>query len=85
MCDTKICPAQAQSEIRLKYLAGRIHQLGPAPLYYLLSDIEQQSSGDLRELFEQYAQLPAELIKVYRGDQFAPPVSLIREGGRNDQ
>jgi len=66
------------SRVRLRYLAERLHALGPAPLFHFLSDLE--SGADLRPLLERYAALPPEFIRAYRGDKFAPRIFRI-EGG----
>lgn len=40
---------------RLRYLARRIHQLGPRPLYHLLDEL--QNGAPLHERLERYASL----------------------------
>jgi len=62
----------------LKFLARRLHALGEAPLFHLLKQLER--GAELRPLLEQYAALPADLIRAYRGDQFTPSTFMIKEG-----
>jgi len=62
---------------RMQLLARRLHQLGEAPLYHFLTDLDRGS--DLRETLEIYASLPRDLVRAYRGHEFAPPFAI--EGG----
>jgi hypothetical protein len=45
--------AQAKSRTRLKYLAARLHPLGPKPLFHFLDEVER--GADLRSHLERYA------------------------------
>jgi hypothetical protein len=65
---------------RLKYLASRIHRLGPRPLYQLLCELAQ--GADLVTALERYARLAplAGFIVTLNGDRLPPPVRLV--GGR---
>ena len=71
---------QARNDIRLRFLAGRIHALGPKPLYYFLREIE--AGAGIRPHLERYAALPAEFIAAYGGDRYEPTVSLVRGDGQ---
>jgi hypothetical protein len=64
----------AAAQVRLQFLAGRVHALGPAPLCHLFRDLER--GADLRPTLETYAALPADLIKAYRGDRFPEPFAI---------
>lgn len=66
---------QAHSRVRRQYLVGRVHELGPSPLFHFISDVER--GGDVAELLEQYAALPADFIRSLGGDRFAPSVHKI--------
>jgi hypothetical protein len=68
-------PPQAQSSLRLKFLASRLHALGPQPLFHFLDDVER--GADLRSHLERYATLPAEFIRANGVDQFAPSLHAI--------
>jgi len=68
------------SETRLKYLAARLHKLGPKPLFYFLRELER--GADLWQLLKIYADLPVDLIRAYGGDQFAPALYCI-DGGQS--
>jgi hypothetical protein len=68
----------SNKRLRLQYLAARLHELGPKPLFHFLDELEH--GADLRESLETYAALPADLIAAYQGDKFMPPAFAI--GGR---
>ena len=74
---------QAQREIvarlRRQRLVECLHRRGPAPLFHLLTDLD--AGKPLWPTVEEYAALPADFIKVLGGDQFAPLVHVIDEGG----
>ena len=53
---------------RLNYLAGRIHNLGPYPLYHLFHSHDAPSLLTL----EPYASLPSDFIRDHRGDRLPP-------------
>jgi hypothetical protein len=65
--------------LRLQFLAGRLHALGPKPLFNFLDEIER--GADLQSHLERYAALPADFIRPYGGDQF-PKLFAIRKGRR---
>jgi hypothetical protein len=67
-----------QAKSRLKYLAARLHTLGPKPLFHFLDEVER--GADLRRHLEEYASLPADFVKAYGGGQFLEPFAI--EGGR---
>jgi len=69
----------AAAQVRLKFLARRLHALGEAPLVHFLNELERGAA--LRPLLETYAALPADLIRAYRGDRFTPPTFLVKEDG----
>jgi hypothetical protein len=58
---------------RLKHYAGRIHALGPGPLYNLLCELSTSSATMAR--FEAYADLDRDFIRKFDGDRL-PPVRL---------
>jgi hypothetical protein len=62
---------------RLRYLAGRLHRLGPRPLFEFLSEIER--GAPLIERLERYAALDSDFIRAHGGDRL-PPARLV--GGR---
>lgn len=65
---------------RLRYLVGKIHKLGPRPLFELLRELA--SGADLSSVLERYAKLGplTEFISHLGGDHLPPPVRLV--GGR---
>jgi hypothetical protein len=68
---------QDLKRLRLKFLASRLHALGPKPLAHFLDEVERVVA--LRPTLEEYAALPADLIRAYRGDEFTPPFAI--DGG----
>jgi hypothetical protein len=71
---------EAANRLRFQFLTGRLHALGPAPLAHFLDELER--GADLRQLLEIYAALPVDLIRHYRGDQFATALYCI-DGGQS--
>jgi hypothetical protein len=65
---------------RLRLLAERIHQLGPGPLCYLLTELVD--GGDPLPRLEAYAKLAplASFITAFDGDQL--PGLRVVDGGR---
>jgi hypothetical protein len=72
--------SQTQSRARLKFLAARLHALGPKPLFHFLDELER--GADLRISLERYSRLPAEFVAAYGGRDFPPPAFAIKGGGR---
>ena len=61
--------------LRLRYVAGQIHKLGPRPLFELLCELS--SSPTAMAKFEIYAHLDGDIIRAFRGDQLPPAVVLV--------
>ena len=70
----------AQEKSRLKFLARRLHALGPKPLFHFLDELER--GAPMRAHLEEYAALPVELVRARGGDDFGPLVLLLQEPGR---
>jgi hypothetical protein len=70
--------AQAQSRLRRQRSVERVHRLGPAPLFHLLTDLD--AGKPVWPTVERYAALPADFIRANGGDKFAPIVRVI-DGG----
>jgi hypothetical protein len=62
-------------EVRSKWLSARLHALGPKPLFHFLDELER--GADLRAALARYAALPADFIRIYHGDRFAPALHTI--------
>ena len=62
-------------DVRLRYLAGCIHGLGPRPLYELLRQLD--AGADLHPTLEAYARLPAEFIAAHGGDRLMPLRAVV--------
>jgi hypothetical protein len=71
-------PPQAQNRLRLKFLASRLHSLGPKPLFHFVDEVERGAHP--RSHLERYAALPADFIKANAGDRFAPSLHCIDWG-----
>jgi hypothetical protein len=67
---------QVREIARRQYLVERLHVLGLAPLAYFLAE-----NADLHQALEEYAALPAELIRAYGGNQFPRSIHAI-DGGK---
>ncbi len=71
MTDTTALPTSTTTASsiaqRLRYLAGRIHQLGPGPLYQLMAELSGSSTA--MERFEVYGALDGALIRAFGGDK----------------
>ena len=65
-------------DLRLKFLARRLHALGEAPVYYFLRELEK--GADLRPLLEAYAEIDPVFVKAFHGDRFQPPLFLTKGG-----
>ena len=67
----RLANSNSARSIRLQHLARRLHALGPRPLFHFLDELER--GADLRARLEQYAALPADLIRAYGGQ---PPFAI---------
>jgi len=66
---------------RLRHLAGCIHELGPAPLFHLLTELS--TSPFVMAKVERYAGLSyfGTFIDVNSGTELPPPVFLVPRWG----
>jgi hypothetical protein len=62
--------------IRLRYLAGRLHALGPRSIYEIMCEIV--GGADPMQRLETYARLDADFIREHGGDVLPPPVRRIK-------
>jgi len=62
--------------LRLRCLAQRIHDLGPAPLFHAMCELA--AGGDPLTVFETYGRLPRDLIAAYHGHSLPNNVFLLR-------
>ncbi len=72
----EFCSPRTVRAARLKWLAARLHAVGPKPLFHFLDELE--SGAELRSTMETSA-LPADFIAAYGGDNFAPALHLVAE------
>ena len=76
---------QAQREIaarlRRQLLVLHLHHLGPSPLEHFIREVEVATGADVTARLECYAKIDSEFVRALGGDQFAPPLHVIDEGG----
>lgn len=70
----------AAKRLRIRFLAARIHALGPSPLAHFVREIEARA--DVFATLEIYAALPRDFIVALGGDQLPPALHTI-DGGRS--
>jgi hypothetical protein len=63
--------------LRLKHLAGRVHQLGPRPLFELMCELVGGSSDPLSRI-EVYAGLDADIVRALGGADLPPHLYRIK-------
>jgi hypothetical protein len=68
---------QPTNEPRLKYLAARLHDLGPKPLFHFLDEVER--GADLPSHLERYGALPGAFVRALGDDHFPPNVYIVRD------
>jgi hypothetical protein len=61
-------------------LVGRLHRLGPAPLFHFLDEIEHGAS--IPDHLERYAQIDPAFVRALGGDRFPPALRAINGGAR---
>jgi hypothetical protein len=71
-----------RARLRRQRLIEHLHRLGPAPLGHFLHEVEVATGTDVTARLETYSALPADFIRAYGGDQFAPFLHVI-DGGRS--
>jgi hypothetical protein len=66
--------------VRLRFLASKIHRLGPRPLFEFLRELA--AGADLIDTLERYARLAplAGFIEDLNGDRLPPPARLVGGG-----
>lgn len=62
--------------IRLRHLAGRIHGLGPRPLFELMCELSTSSAA--LDRFEAYAALDHETLARFGGHALPPPLRVVK-------
>jgi hypothetical protein len=67
---------RSSTAIRVKYLAGRVHALGPRPLYEYLCEIIGGSSDPMGRL-EKFAAMDPEVLDYFGGRELPPPLRLV--------
>ena len=78
---TKSAFNQAQSRARLRRQRLVEHRLGPSPLGHSIREVEDATGADVTARLERYAKIDPEFVRALGGDQFAPLVHVIDEGG----
>ena len=65
--------------VRLRFLAERIHRLGPRPLFELFRELD--AGANFAERAEKYARLPGDFIRNHGGDRLIK-FRIVRDGGK---
>lgn len=66
-------------DIRLRYLAGRLHCLGPRALYEFITEIQRNPGGDVMLCLERYAAIDLDHLRAAGGDQFPTQIFEVRK------
>jgi hypothetical protein len=66
----------SSTALRLRHLAGRIHRLGPYPLYHLLCELSGSSA--VLDRLESYAALDGDFIRALGGDRLPPTICRVK-------
>lgn len=67
---------ESSIETRLRHLAGRIHSLGPRPLFEMMCELSGSSSA--LALFETYAAIDPDVLSRYGGHALPPILKLVK-------
>jgi len=62
--------------LRLRFLAGRIHALGPRPLFEIMCELSGSSTA--LDRFEAYAAMNSETLNRFGGRELPPAIRLIK-------
>jgi hypothetical protein len=74
--------AQARNaRMRRQRLVLHLHRLGPSPLGHFIREVEVATGADVTARLERYAEIDPEFVRALGGDQFAPSLHCIDEGG----
>lgn len=65
-------------DIRLQYLAARLHALGPRPTYELLREVA--AGADLFNRLEVYGRLDRDIVRALGGDVLPVDYLLVIDG-----
>jgi hypothetical protein len=68
---------QCPNVARIRLLSGRLHALGPGPLYRFLCEVAD--GRDIWNRLEVYAQLDPDTVRVFGGDQLPQRVWIVYE------
>jgi len=72
---------QSRARLRRQRHVECLHRLGPAPLGHFIREVEVATGADVTARLECYAKIDPEFVRALGGDQFAPLVHVIDEGG----
>jgi hypothetical protein len=62
--------------VRLRHLAGRIHGLGPRPLFEMMCELSGSSSA--LALFETYADIDPDILSRFGGHALPPILKRVK-------
>jgi hypothetical protein len=66
----------SSTALRLQFLAGRLHALGPRSTFEFLAEIA--GGADMFERLERYARLDPDIVHALGGDVMPPVVRLVK-------
>ena len=73
-----ICSPRSIPDVRLQYLAARLHVLGPRPIYELLRELA--AGADLFNRLEVCARLDADILRALGADVLPIDYLLVVDG-----
>ena len=86
--DTRVSPPkstlnqeQSRARLRRQRLVEHLHWLEPSPLGHFIREVEVATGTYVTARLECYAKIDPEFVRALGGDQFAPLVHVIDEGG----
>ena len=79
-----VLPEDVADDLRFARKVERFHKLGPAPLFYMLTECGQQRGlmTFIEALVDKYADLDPELVKAMGADEFVQLLAGL-DGGKS--
>jgi hypothetical protein len=66
----------SSAKLRMRHLAGRIHALGPGPLFELMCELSGSSAA--LDRFEAYAGIDPEILDRFGGHALPPILKRVK-------
>ena len=79
-----VLPEEVADDLRFARKVERLHKLGPAPLFYMLTECGRQRGlmTFIETLVDRYADLDPDTVKSLGGDQFVQHLAGL-DGGKS--